>query len=396
MANMVNPKEIKILHLARWYPNKFDPMFGLFVKKHVEATSLYCPNYVIYAHGSFDLKDSLLIDYKSNTNLTEIIVYYKKVKFAIDFIANLINGILYLRAINKGFKRLKCEDKKFNLIHIHILSRLGIFGLYYKLFKKTPYVITEHWSRYLPTTANYNGFFRKIFTKIVVSQASFVSTVTNNLKEEMQNHGLINRNYFVLPNVVSKYFYYNFNDIKNSKKTFIHVSSFEDKSKNISGLIRVINELSKKRSDFVCKLIGEGIDFEYLSNYAQKIIKNQNVIQFIGLLENENLAREYAKADMMIIFSNYENFPVVINESLVAGLPVISTKVGGISEMINSQNGILINAGDEDALIEKLLEFLDDKFCFNKELIKSQYRDKFSEGSIGKLLFNKYNEIIKT
>ena len=290
------------------------------------------------------------------------------------------------------YKSLYELNKKFNFIHIHILSRLGIFGLYYKYFRGIPYGITEHWSRYLPVTGNYGGGFRKILTKRVVSKANFVSTVTENLHQAMVSHGLKNDNYFVLPNVVAQEFY---SEVENKNKekpfTFVHLSSFEDKSKNISGIIRVIEKLSRERDDFLFKIIGDGMDFNELKAYAKDTISNKNLIEFTGLLEGDNLVKELSQADVMVIFSNYENFPVVINEAFVLGLPVIATRVGGIPEMVDADSGILISPEDEEALTGVMEQFLNHDIIFDKEKIKAKYRRRFSLESVGRMLFEKYS-----
>ena len=82
--------------------------------------------------------------------------------------------------------------------------------------------------------------------------------------------------------------------------------------------------------------------------------------------------------------------PVVINESFVLGVPVFSTDVGGIAEMVNSQNGYLVEQGDEDGLLKALNDFLDNKFSFDSEIIRQSARRKFSPEAIGKFLFDIY------
>lgn len=47
---MIDRKKLKVLHLARWYPNKFDPMPGLFIQRHIEAANIYCECGVVYTH----------------------------------------------------------------------------------------------------------------------------------------------------------------------------------------------------------------------------------------------------------------------------------------------------------------------------------------------------------
>ena len=257
-------------------------------------------------------------------------------------------------------------------------------------------MISEHWSRYLPLTGEFNGGFRKWITRLVVKNASVVTTVTQNLAKAMQNHRLKNPNYRVLANVVTDDFlnYTEKDKPGQEKTTFIHVSCFEDKSKNISGLLHVILSLSKKRNDFIFKLVGEGMDFNFLKKYARDIGLNEETVVFMGLLEGNELVKEMASANLMVVFSNYENFPVVINESFVLGVPVIATSVGGIPEYINQGNGRLIEAGDEAALEILLVEYLEGKLLFDKSKIQADSRDAFSPETIGQELCGIYRELV--
>lgn len=104
-----------------------------------------------------------------------------------------------------------------------------------------PYLITEHWSRYLPGN-DFNGVIRKFVTRKVVKEAAMITTVTKNLGNAMKNHKLLNDNYKILPNVVDTNM---FVPSKHDNKTvkIIHISCFENKSKNISGLLDALKSL---------------------------------------------------------------------------------------------------------------------------------------------------------
>ena len=399
MGAKINDR-LKVLHLTRWYPNRLDPMLGLFIQRHAEAAVNCCDVGVVYTH----LTDNQLaenkiyeIDFNIESGVPTAIIYYSVSRIKIFGFNKLVNIYRFFRANYKGIRIIQKQLGGFNLIHIHILTRLGVIGLYYKIFHRKPYLISEHWSRYLDLTGSFNGIFRKLATRLIVKHASFVTTVTNNLAKAMQSHNLRNDNYIVLPNVVDNVFL-NKPDIsllKNSPTTFIHVSCFEDKSKNISGLLKTISKLSEIRNDFIFRLVGDGMDGNWLRDYASELGLTEKQLIFTGLLEGEKLVNEMASADMMIVFSNYENLPVVINESLSLGVPVIATRVGGIPERINDDNGVLIDAGNEEQLLGNLISFLDGRLSFNMEKIKIDAREEFSPISIGKVLCDLYSQAIK-
>ena len=388
--------KLKVLYLARWYPNRYDPMPGLFIQRHAEAANICCDVGVVYTHQIDDrLPDNKVydIDFSFVNGVPTAKVYYSSSGIKLFPFNKLINITRFFKANIKGISIIKKQLGGINLIHIHVLTRLGLIALYYKLFYGKPYLISEHWSRYLELTGSFNGFFRKRVTKLVVKYASFVTTVTDNLAKAMQSHKLQNENYIVLPNVVDNVFLDNSvnSGKKNNQTVFIQVSCFEDKSKNVSGLLRVIKKLSDIRNDFIFRLVGDGMDMDWLRNYAIELGLTDKQVVFTGLLEGEQLVKEMASADMMVVFSNYENFPVVINESLSLGVPVIATRVGGIPERINTDNGSLIDAGNEDQLITKLVDFLDGRLSFNMNEIQAEARDEFSPVTIGRTLCKLYD-----
>ena len=222
-------------------------MPGLFIQRHAEAAARYCNIGVVYTQVVDEEKiKSFDIDLNMINGVPTCKVYYSNAKINIPLISPLIRLIRFYQANNKGIKIIQEELGGIDLIHIHILTRLGIIALWYKWFKRKPFVISEHWSRYLKLTGDFKGGLRKWATRVVVKNAAAVTTVTQNLANAMQSHGLKNANYRVLANVVTGDFlqYQPGKQHRRKKTTFIHVSCFEDKSKNISGLLRAIKSLS--------------------------------------------------------------------------------------------------------------------------------------------------------
>jgi len=394
------PKRLRILNLARWYPNRYDPMPGLFIERHAEAVALYADVAVVYTHavGAGSLHRNFEIDFEEKNGLNVAKVYYNNLGSKIPLLNHGLKLFRFLKANYLGIKKVSEKDKKFDLIHVHVLTRLGAIALYYKwIHHGIPFVITEHWTRYLNHTNGFDGFIRKMLTKIVVKQAAVVTSVSQDLSLAMQQHGLSNPDYRVIPNVVAPVFFeVPLKDTKGESKEFVHVSCFTDKHKNISGLLRVIKALAEQRNDFHFTLVGDGEDFEKMKAFAKGLKIPEKQLQFTGLLEGKVLANTMAAADALVIFSNYENMPVVINESFVMAVPVFSTKVGGIAEMVNNSNGRLVEKGDEPALLAVLTDFLDGKITFNNQEIRAQALVKFSANTIGEIILEIYQGVLKS
>ena len=411
----MNKERKHIVFLARWYPHRYDPMFGLFVQRHAEAAALFNDITVVYCqqvesqsrkvvesqsrdasitpkkneqfvidtskHKNFEIVRTL------ENNVDTIRIYYRKPK------NKILSLLWFYRANMIGLKLCKSPV---DLIHVHILTRLGVIAWIQKLLHKTPYIITEHWSRYLPGN-DFNGFLRKIATKIVVRNAKSVTTVTENLAKAMQNHGLKNDNYVVLPNVVNLDMFHitkKNTDATKHVPTIIHVSCFEDKSKNISGLLESLKIVEERGIDFQCTLIGDGMDFDLMKGKAKEL-QLINKVSFTGLLEGQKLADELASGDFLVLSSNYENMPVVILEALASGLPVVSTDVGGIKEMIDETKGILVKPRNKEALAEAIIKMIETHNDYDAEYLRNSVIERYGYESVGRMLSGMYHKELK-
>ena len=394
-------RKLSVLHLVRWYPNREDPMPGLFVQRHAEASALGVKATVVYAHG---LKPagkkipSYEICEEEKNGVHTVRVYYRLPKNNLPFFCAVSSLFRFFRAVSKGIKKARRHDKTFDVLHVHILTRLGVVALFYKWFSGVPYVITEHWGRYQPLRNEFRGIFRKTVTRLVVKNAAVVTTISEDLRKAMQLHRLHHPDYRVIDNVADKVFFNVANQdfsCKGNRKELVHVSCFSDRYKNISGLLRVVKKLSETRDDFHFTLVGEGEDLENLKAYATDLEIPQKVLTFTGLLEGRPLAETMAKADALVIFSHYENIPVVINESFVLGVPVFSTNVGGIAEMVTPHRGRLVPKGDEKALTAVLTAFLEGKTNFDRVEIRRFGQERFSPETVGRNLLKIYRDAVK-
>jgi glycosyltransferase involved in cell wall biosynthesis len=388
-------KRIKVLYLPRWYPNRYDPMPGLFIERHARSVSHLAEISVLYVHADEALKgknfDAVI---SRDDELLQVKVYYKYAKSGIKFYNKITNVIRFLRSHIKGYRLINKHSGVPDLIHVNVLTRLGFLAFIFKLFTGKPYVITEHWTRYLPATDSFDGFIKKRITQIVVRYASAVLPVTFNLQKAMETHGLKNWNYKVIPNVVDiEKFKPSSKSTLTHQAAMVHVSCFDDKQKNISGLLRVLKKLSASRQDWHCQMVGDGIDFEKLKKYAENIKLREPFIYFQGLKENNELIELMSNADFQVMFSRYENLPVVILESYACGVPVLSTNVGGIYEHMNNDLGMLIPSEDEDELFDKLNTMIDNRHRYDKKVIRLYAEEHFSEAVIGKQLYEVYKQV---
>lgn len=387
-------RKLNILFLSPWYPHRYDPMFGLFVERHALAAARFHRICTLYCHADERLRPGVWeTDRQEEGNYTAWRIYYPKSKTGVRPWDALVNGLRYFRAHRIGMKKLHEENFRPDLVHVHILTRAGMVALRLKRKLGIPYLITEHWSRYQPGKAGYDGWLRRRMTRKVVRQASMVTTVTNNLARAMQAHQLLHPDYRIIYNVVDTALFAPVTPAPRAKHRIVHISCFEEKSKNLSGIVKAIAALSHQRTDFVLDMVGEGHDREATLQLAKELGMLDTFIRFPGLMEGKALADTLADADFLIVFSHYENLPVVINEAMACGLPVVSSDVGGIREVLTRDKGILVPPGDEPAFVDALNTMLDTHTGYNRAAIRAFAELHFSQEAVGRFLDQVYQQV---
>lgn len=378
---------IKVLFLTPWYPNRTDAMFGLFVRKHAEAASRFVQVQVAYIHAD-PLASSF--DYVKNTEseLTEHILYYPGR-------TKLQRSAYFLRAWFYLLLKVRHSGFRPDIVHAHIFTRTAVVARILQFCWCTPYVVTEHWSRYLPGQKPFRTPFHAFITRWVARKAKALFPVSGTLMRAMQLRGIVHSRYQIVPNVVDPAFYEDKQKVKHDKFRFLHVSCFDEKAKNIKGILDAAKALSEERSDFELLVIGTGVDYLTVHNYYKQLGFPEQQVQFTGELSPDDVSRNYATSDCFVLFSNYETAGIVLAESLVSGIPVISTPVGIAPDIITKENGILVDCADVQGLTEAMRQMIDQRGRYSAKAIQATARPIYSFDAVGRQLHDLYSELIK-
>lgn len=370
----------KVLFLTPWYPHREDPMFGLFVRKQAAAVAGKVDAAVIAVIPSGQSKNYELVSEIFDQKLPEIRVYFRRTNFG------FLNVIRTHIAYQKGLKFYLKKYGNPDVIHANIFTRTAVSACIFAHKLKIPFVVSEHWSRYYPENFGYRGFLRKIFTERTAMKAKALIVPSSQLQQHMKECG-IKGNFKIVPNVIDHYLFdINRTEDQDDKKHIVHVSCFEDKSKNISGLIEAVSELRKIRDDFVLDMVGSGVDFENIRNLVKEL-HLEHCVQFHGMLENQSLAEVVKRATCSVLSSHYETFAIVVYESLASGVPVVVTDVAGLGNVITHELGMTVKTGNMKSLAEALNTMLDSAEKFRPEFLREFILNGYTpEAVAGKLL----------
>lgn len=372
----------KVLFLASWYPSKENPTLGNFAQKHAELANEIAEVDVLYAVDSETVEEITVVDELVN-NVRTVIVYYPPIKSNVPFISAVLKKETYLLALRTGFKYL---DTPYNMVHLNAVFPAGLFARWIKKQYGIPYVATVHWTGFLPHHQVYESlpyYLKRIYLGIFKS-ANKILPVSEHLGKSLQDLGLVN-DFTVLNNVVKSSYFYPPLEEKSigSPERFLHISTFDNDHKNISGML---SAFSRCKKDFVLHLITEGESLAVWDAIEKhNIPKDKCIVE--SKLPVEKIGEAMRAADCLVLFSNYETFSVVLAEAWMSGLPAIYSQCGGLTETNNTDLGVQIQPKDEDALYKALNSF--SRSSYSTQTI-CKFAEQFSEKFIKKELESIY------
>ena len=250
---------------------------------------------------------------------------------------NIIKNILYIRQFFK-------ENVD---ILISFLARFNMLAIASSFGLKTPIIVAD---RNDPKRIPQKLFLRclrnflYIFTDYVVLQTEDNRDYFNYLKRCSVIYNPIDIE--LNSNTVNK------------EKIIIDVGRLV-KQKNNELLINAFAEIHKQFNDYKLLIFGDGDHKKHIAELIHELSLDDCV--FLKGSTN-NILTEMSKSQIYVLPSNYEGMPNSLIEAMCLGLPVISTRVSGAKDLIvDNENGILIDVGDKNQLIDKLSYLINEK-----------------------------------
>ncbi|MCR5659507.1 MAG: glycosyltransferase [Bacteroidales bacterium] len=377
---------MNILHLLSWFPSPDDPTLGNFCVRMIDALPEECHSVILSVCDGKNMTKSFEVKEIKGAHHTHVQIYIRPPK------VNAIRKLKMLRMYHYGLKYIKKHFFEPELIHLHVAYPIGQVALLWKKLFGYKYVLTEHWTIYQPQNKEVLvGNLKKKIVKIA-NNAELIMPVSLDLQRCMKGHGVHNR-FQVIYNLVNTDIFKIGVPHQGGKKQMLHISTLRDEAKNFSGILRTIERLRQHRDDFELHVI-----HDYDAPEFKAFVKEHDLedcVIFHGKKTSAEVAQAYQEADFFVLFSNFENLPCVIVEAFASGVPVLSTAVGGIAEILSPERGILIPQGDEDALLNGMNHMLDHSSEYDHEAIRQYAVSTFSNDIIGKQIFETYEKTVE-
>ncbi len=258
------------------------------------------------------------------------------------------------------FTAYQLRNKLFQEIHAHFLDRAATIALVAGRLLDVPYSLSIHAGADIyvhPVLIREKlGHARKAVTCTAYNKRHLETLLDEDLSEKLTciPHGLDGS--FYMPRAV----------VSPDKDLILSVGQLAER-KGYRYLIEACHLLRKQSFDFECQIIGDGP----LRQELKELIENNSLgdnIKLTGALPHNQVMERYRRATIFVMpcvqtaEGDVDGIPNVLLEAMAMQVPVISTQISAIPELIQHEwNGLLVSPNDVDGLTRAILRLLSDR-----------------------------------
>lgn len=253
----------------------------------------------------------------------------------------------FIKIIKKMNKSLK--SNKYDIVHVNSsCSKLGIYRDYLCIKKSAKKNIKTIVHFHCDMTYMLKTKFQKKIVKKIIKYSDKIFVLNNSSMKYIDNLNL-NKPTYIIPNFIKNDLILNKKEINKEIKNIIFVGNIS-KQKGCDEIINIAKNIPKINF----KLIGR-ISEEF------KNIDTPKNLKLLGEKEHEVVFNELCSSDLFLFPTHTEGFPCALLEAMAVGLPIITTSVGAIPDMIENKGGICCNINNTEEFINSINSLIYDK-----------------------------------
>ena len=297
-------------------------------------------------------------------------------------------GDKHFKAVNAAIKKNNIE---FDLIHSHFTWSMGYVGARLKEKYGVPFVVTAHGYDIYDLPFRDEEWKEKI--EYVLNSADYIITVSNNNLKCIEKLN-VETPVRVVPNGFKNDLFYpgDSNECKKTlnldfgKKIILTVGNLVE-IKGHKYLIEAMEKVVRHRTDVLCIIVGSG-GLKYKLERQIRKAGLGDYVKLVGGRLHDDIPIWMNACDLFVLPSLNEGNPTVMFECLGCGTPFVGTNVGGIPEIITSEDyGLLCEPANSEELAKNILLALDKEWDVMR--IKA-HSAKFTWDAISKETLNIY------
>lgn len=405
-----------ILMMPSWYPTKENPLSGSFFKE--QATELAKDfNFVVLLYSAESLRFRSLLKRWFEKRLVEFSIdNYDTLLPELTFrrVTLLPNGIIFkilnkIGILNKIKNRIESHAFKefLNFLYVEVQFKPDL--LYAMTAQvnapdaarlahllKIPYVLAEH------SPFPFPGHTITAEIKCAIENAGKVLAISRDKTRQMimQN---VNVSPVLVGNMVDEDIFVLPKNKKNGGVFTILIVAAYNIYKDYPTFFKAMQKLrtiAKNKFRILIvgfnPVIGKSI-WNLGAEEFMQLAKSYNLLDICTLVEKaerNEMVNYYHEADVFVMTSIQEGFPVSSIEATSCGLPVYATRCGGVDDFIDDENGRLFNIQDSESIALELKKLVDGEVYFNSERIRQKTVTLYGKDAFRKRLSNIFMEVI--
>ena len=396
----MNSTRKTICLVTNWYPTKENPYQGLFFKEQAfEVSEKYDFVVLRYTEKIKQIRGFFFELGNEERNTRE---YTVKVRIPIyvliaDAIHNLIVKKVTHQTIDgvgkyisdshtnfrkRVFRRLFDNNIKENIDVLYCVdaqTEAAVLKVISDLIGK-PYVVGEH------APIPWPGTVLNDVSKSAIEQARVFLAISNDKIRQLKLLNIKLPTVKYIGNMVneSQFVINNSNKDKDHIKTFIIVAA-HSYYKNYDMFITVMNRLKGiSKIPFKVMIVGYGSNKGYSKNIDifEKKIKDSRFVDNVELIPevpHSEIGEVLNRADAFVMTSIQEGQPVSAMEAACCGLPIFSTRCGGVEDYVDDTMGRIYSIDDVEGMAHGLKDYLEERVEFDSDHIRQRIISKFGK-----------------
>jgi glycosyltransferase involved in cell wall biosynthesis len=353
----------KVLLLTSSYPTPEQPVAGIFVREYARLAARDAELGVV--HLDRGGADGLHVERADDEGIPTVRVRYPAGRAGTRF-------AWHMRATRAAWRNRPLQP---DVIFAHFVVA-GLPAVVLGRLHGVPVVISENWGIFLPDCPDPLTLPVKLAGRVAFGGARLVLPASAALERGIRDIG-VRTPMRVLPNAVDdELFHPPAASVRRDPPRLLTVGMFYDGVKGIDLLIEAMAQLDRPAH---LDIVGDGDERAEYEELARRLGVDGE-ITFHGVKKKAEVAALMRDADAFVLASRTDNNPVVLLEALTTGLPVAATRVGGVPELVDDDNGVLARPGDAADIAAAIGRVLDHDY--DRDTIAREARARFGQARI--------------
>lgn len=285
------------------------------------------------------------------------------------------------------------EEFKPDIIHGQVATEAGRFAIMLGELFRIPVVISEHSAVEASGVTSFPHYY---YAKRVYKKSKYNTCVSDTLTANLRKI-FPNDEFHTVYNGIKKMEIVKEQNVyrKDGCINMIMIAGLYDRYiKGLQFVLPAIKRIIDDGYQICFHFVGAGEYLQEYMNMANQLgIKDHCV--FYGFCEKKKVYEILAEMDFFVCASIFESFSCTTVEAMMLGKPVVSTRCGGPDTIVNSENGILVEKGSEQAIYEGIVKMIHNYKNYLPKQIAEYAYNKFSVERISEQYMNIYKSVLQ-